>query len=88
MAKHKKIKLPKPECKYGYTENQLIEILSPINKYVEFNKWMYGQTGSICDGREYDYGKKEYVATGCGPHGGVVYSSDLERFLQGRPIID
>lgn len=80
--------LPEPECKYGYPIEQLEDILVPLNRYFEFNKWMYGQTGAICDGQEYDYSKKDYVATGCGPHGMVVYSWDVTRFLAGLPVID
>lgn len=77
---------PQPDCIYGYTQGQLDSILGP--RRIEFNRWMYGQTGAICDGRRYDHNLKTYVETGCGPHGMVVYSWDLKRFLQNHPVID
>jgi len=79
-------KLPKPECSLGYTDFQLDEILGDRRR--EFSRWMRGQTVAVCDGREYDHANKVYVETGCGPHGVATYAWDLERFLDGRPIID
>ena len=76
----------RPECKHGFTQGQLVDILG--DRLVEFKMWMRGQTIASCDGRLYNHGKKEYEPSGCGPHGFVVYSWDLERFLDGRPIID
>lgn len=78
--------LEDPECELGYTEEQLERILG--DRYQEFNFWMSGQTMSICDGRAYNYNLKKYEPTGCGPHGVVVYSWDLDRFLNNLPIID
>ena len=51
--------------------------------YDEFRKWHNGQTGAICDGREYDHDLGRYVNTPCmgAPHGYVVYGDDLARFL-------
>lgn len=49
---------------------------------------MSGQTVSLCDGKSWNYEKMEYEPAGCGPHGPVVYSWDLTRFLDGLPIID
>ncbi len=81
----KKKKLPKPECKLGYTDQQLDEILG--DRRQEFNKWMSGQTVGLCDGREYSYSTKKYVDTG-EAHGPATYVSDLERFLSRKAIID
>lgn len=81
-----KNKLPKPACELGYTEDQIEEILG--DRIKAFNKWMYGQTQALCDGRSYNYEKKEYAPTGCGPHGATVYSWDLQDFLAGRPVTD
>lgn len=80
------INLPPPECKEGYPINQLEKILgSRINKFYEY---MVGQTMSICNGKLYNHNKKEYESTNCGPHGIVVYKSDLLTFLEGRPTLD
>lgn len=79
-------KLPKPECKYGYTEGQIKQITG--DRYVEFCRWMYGQTMSVCDNKEYDYAEKAYKPTGCGPHGSITYASDLTRFMNGLPVVD
>lgn len=72
--------IPEPECESGYTPAQVEEIMG--DRLEEFNKWMYGQTGSICEGRKYNHGTKEYE-TACGgiAHGMIVYSWDLKRFL-------
>jgi hypothetical protein len=83
----KKKKLPEPDCKYGYTHSQVEQIMG--DREQEFNHWMYGQTMAICDGRDYDYEKKEYVPSGCDhPHGSITYTWDLKRFLDGLPVID
>ncbi|RAO26490.1 hypothetical protein PSN13_06518 [Micromonospora saelicesensis] len=77
--------LPEPACRYGYTVEQLQEALG--DRADAFGRWMSGQTGAICDGRAYDYDACEYRETNCGPHGSVVYSHDLRRFLAGgRPL--
>lgn len=80
------MKLPKPSCELGYTLDQLEEILG--NRYDEFLQWMYGQTIAICQGRKYNYDKKQYEATNCGPHGWAYYPWDLQRFLDGKPVVD
>lgn len=67
--------LPAPECVLGYTGNQVREIMG--DRLDEFHRWMRGQTVSGCQAEECDRA-----------HGGVVYESDLVRFLDGRPIID
>lgn len=76
--------LPKPHCQLGYTEDQIKEIVIDLNG---FYRWMEGQTMAVCDGRLYDHEKRCYVE-GCGPHGIIVYPHDLERYLQGLPVID
>ncbi len=78
--------LPVPACELGYTQEQLVEILG--DRLPEFNKWMVGQTAGICDGRSYDHEKQQYNETGCGPHGFITYSWDVQRFVDGKPIID
>lgn len=80
------MELPETECRHGYTVLQVEEIMG--NRIREFSGYMTGQTMAICDGQVYDYEKKEYIESGCGPHGVVVYSWDVERFLQGRPLFD
>jgi hypothetical protein len=74
-----------PECDMGYTVPQLEEILG--DRMPDFDRFMHGQTFSLCDGRLYNYETKGYDA-GCGPHGTVVNRSDLERFLRGGRVID
>jgi hypothetical protein len=88
MATATRRRPPDPSCPQGYTEEDLRTILGP--RLNEFVKWMYGQTMSICDGLKYDYDKRDYEPTGCysRPHGAVVFPWDLERFLDGLPIID
>ncbi len=69
----------------------------------KFYKWMTGQTCAICDGKTYDHGKRQYYSTECaimfpgmpvtrdevlGGHGIVTYTWDVERYVEGRPIID
>jgi hypothetical protein len=78
--------LPRPACKYGYSQDQLVDILG--DRMVEFKKWMRGQTISLCEGRQYNPETKEYESSGCGPHGSVIYSWDVQRFLDGSPIVD
>lgn len=80
-------KLPEPRCRFGYTVEQVEEIMG--GRFDEFTHWMRGQTMSICDGTTWDYYLKKAVPSGCeGPHGTVVYVWDVNRFLEGRPIID
>lgn len=79
--------LPSPDCRWGYTENQLNQILG--DNLSDFHKWMNGQTVAFCEGRAYNHDKKEYYEVCDGVHHGVVvYKWDLERFLNGLPVID
>lgn len=75
-----------PQCELGYPVSQLETLLG--DRMTELNDWMYGQTAAICEGRKYNYETHEYESTDCGPHGVVYYSWDVQRFLDGRPIID
>lgn len=77
--------LPDPDCTYGYTEAQIEDIMG--SRLEEFNKWMAGQTMAICEGREYNHSKGEYVATGHS-HGVIVYVGDVMNFLRGFPVLD
>jgi hypothetical protein len=69
-------------CTLGITESELREALG--EDYDHFTAWMMGQTGAICEGVRWDWLKREYVPSGCGPHGYVVYRSDFVRYVQGR----
>lgn len=79
--------LPTPQCSLGYPLIQLQDILG-ATKYKVFNAWHSGQTGAICTGTEWDAEKGESVETGCGPHGIVVYKSDVVQFLSGGKPLD
>lgn len=67
--------VPNPECRYGYTAEELKTILG--DQLGAFDQWFVGQTGAVCEGR-----------SGCGPHGFVVYRSDVIDFLAGRETAD
>lgn len=79
--------IQKPACRYGYTDEQLKEILG--DRYEEFQTWMAGQTGTICEGREWDEVEKSYHLSCDGvAHGLITYYWDLDRFLEGKPVVD
>lgn len=75
------------ECKLGYTRTELEERLGS-DRLARFDVWMRGQTIAICDGLIYSHEARAYMASNCGPHGAVVYSHDLERFLLGQLVVD
>ena len=79
--------VPPPECEFGYTVPQLRDMLG--DRFDEFDKWMYGQTCAVCEGRAYGHETKEYRES-CGgvAHGIVYYPWDVKRFLNGRSVID
>lgn len=79
--------LAKPECTYGYTQDQVSQIMGAARLY-DFRKWMAGQTEMLCDGQEYNHETGKYEPTGCGPHGIITYRQDVERFLLGLPVVD
>lgn len=80
------IQLPKAECRYGYTTDQVKEIVG--DRLAEFQDYMKGQTQTLCSGSGYNHETKKYYATGCGPHGCVTYGIDIWRFLHNRPPLD
>lgn len=77
--------IPRGKCRQGYTSDQIEEIVSDKE---DFWQWMRGQTMTICDGRSWNHTTGKYEQTGPGPHGSVVYSWDLKRYLAGLPVID
>ncbi len=86
-AERKHFNLPMPACKCGYTRNQVEAIMG--DRLQEFDKWMYGQTMTLCEGKSYNHETREYEeACGGVAHGGVVYDHDLRGFLAKRPITD
>ncbi|WBB94216.1 hypothetical protein [Verrucosispora sp. WMMC514] len=80
------ITLPEPDCRYGYTIDQLTAVLG--DRLDDFYQWMRGQTVSLCNGSEHNPERGGQWPTGCGPHGTVVYRSDLRQFLAGRRPLD
>ena len=60
----------------------------PPGTFAAFLEWMTGQTMATCDGREFNHDTGTYEPSNCGPHGTVVYSRDLRRFLAGLPVDD
>jgi hypothetical protein len=70
----------KPDCVAGYTVGQ-IEELFPGSSLKKFVEWIKGQPHSICDGRIYNYNTERYEYNGCGPHGEVYYTKDVEQAL-------
>lgn len=79
--------IPQAECRYGYPFSQLEQMWDAATMQ-RFNAWFEGQTGAICDSKEYDHDKKGYHETGCGPHGVVAYPWDVDRFLKGGTPLD
>lgn len=75
-----------PVCHLGYPREQLSEILG--DRLEHFEQWMFGQTQAICEGRQYDHSRREYLPTNCGPHGVVTYRWDLVNYLSGGEIDD
>jgi hypothetical protein len=77
--------LPRPDCRLGYPWHQVKAILqsAKLDEHA-FQEWFRGQTGAICEGMVYDEKGDRVIGT-CGPHGMVVYASDLWRFLEGLP---
>lgn len=87
-----------PECRGGYTREQIMEIVG--DRVDDFWHWMRGQTMMICNQDPQRKWVDDSEAPGgmrivdigpslCDqPHGVVVYPWDLQRYLDGRPIID
>lgn len=81
-------RLPEPECRWGYTDTQVREIVG--DRYDAFVDWMEFQTMSLCEAREYDHNISSWVSGPCtDAHGVVVYPWDLRRFLgtNGGPVV-
>lgn len=80
--------IPAPECKYGFTRDQVEDILQGA-RLKDFDNWCYGQTMMLCTGVRYNHDEKKYEASGCDEaHGPVVYPWDFERFLAGGEVVD
>lgn len=76
-----------PACEAGFTRDQLADIFGV--SLPDFDKWMYGQTQAICEGRKFNHDKREYEAACNGvAHGVVTYPWDVQRYMRGLPIID
>lgn len=71
------------DCWLGFTRSQVEQLMA--ERIVDFDEWMHGRTGGICDGRTYDYDLGGAHDTECGPHGRVVYPHDLTRYLATHP---
>ncbi len=80
------IELP-ATCKYGMTSADLKDVFA-TDELAELYYWMRGQTGTLCEGIEWDYALGDYVASDCGPHGMVIYRHDVLRFIEGLPVVD
>ncbi len=80
------IELP-ASCKHGMTSDDLKSVFTH-DELTDLFAWMTGQTGAICEGREWDYTLSDYIDSDCGPHGMVVYRHDVTRYLAGLPVVD
>ena len=74
-------------CKYGMTSDDLGNVFDHDER-AEFDDWYRGQTGAICDAREWDYDLNFYIDSDCGPHGMVVYRNDVMRYVLNLPVVD
>lgn len=75
--------LPLAECEQGYSESQLNDIFGEGSEELKaFNKWMAGQTCSLCEGKKYNHERREYEPSCDGvAHGLIIYSWDLIRYI-------
>lgn len=81
-------KLPDPECEGGYPWSQ-IDTIFDVETVKRLEKFMAGQTMMLCEGRRYNHDTQDYREACNGvAHGGVIYPWDLQRFMDGAPIID
>jgi hypothetical protein len=71
----------------GLTSEDLAEYFSE-DGLKDLYHWMRGQTAAMCEGIEWDYATEDYIYTDCGPHGMVIYRHDVQRFIDGEPVID
>ena len=91
--------IPEPECRRGYPWTQIYEMFDE-DVVEDLESFMVGQTMTICEAapqREWiddpdAPGGMRLVEVGpplCDrPHGPVVYTHDLERWMRGGPIVD
>ena len=70
-------RLPKPVCRYGYTERQLKRYFTE-RQWFRFGEWMQGQTMTMCAG--HDPCKRA--------HGIISYPCDVRQFLGGGAPLD
>lgn len=77
-----------PSCPLGMTRQDLIDLFG--ERIDDFMQWLSGQTAALCNGEYYNYDQAEFFPTECAdaPHGLVVYTWDVERYLAGWPVID
>lgn len=80
------LSLPEPECRHGYTIGQVRDMLG--SRFEAFCHWMRGRTMSMCDDIRYNYETGKSEPSGCGPHGTIIYRTDVEQFLAGGEPLD
>ncbi|MHB8742601.1 MAG: hypothetical protein ACYC9L_05685 [Sulfuricaulis sp.] len=80
-----------PTCPSGYTAADLERYFDAKEgePHPLFDQ-LYGQTGSICEGRAFNHETREYEPTACAqtPHGFVSYVEDVQEWYEGRPVSD
>lgn len=83
--------LTEPQCVSvpGYPVSQLETELTAEELH-DLNKWMYGQTAAICDGRTFNHTTREYEPSGCSghAHGTVYFTWDVSRWLNQLDPLD
>ncbi|MFT4260365.1 hypothetical protein [Microbacterium sp.] len=82
--------LPPPDCAFGYTQEQVNDLLGDGPAQQAFWDWMYGQTQALCTGEQYSHTEGHMVPNSCAghPHGPVVYTWDFARYwnhVRSRP---
>ena len=76
-----------PVCSLGLTISELRAMFTE-EEFVSFGNFMRGQTMGYCTGTKYNHDTEQEEFTECGPHGGIVYKWDVDRFLKVLPVID
>lgn len=77
-------------CPMGLTESDLAALFPDPIERTKFNKWMFGQTATMCEGRQFNHDTREYEMTDCAehPHGYITYRHDVEQYLRGGNPFD
>ena len=77
-----------PSCPLGYTQSDIRALLGDGEGL--FMTWMNGQTFALCHGYYYDHDLEINLHSACAenPHGPVYYTWDVQRFINGRKIVD